>query len=154
LRVEAKQVSEIFKLNDNGRSAQKWAKEKRIKAKKNGKKWLYEIDDVIQFGYENGYIDIELSDKDELPPNIRKDLADAELKEFKLAVEKGKYYSKEEIETYIQRVLVSFRNKTLGLASKIAPALVALDEAQEAQAIVYEACYELLEELGRLDETM
>jgi len=148
--IEAKQVAEIYKLNDNGRSAQKWAKDGSLKATKDGKKWLYEIDDVIQFGYENGYIQISMNDKDKLTPKVRKDLADAELKEFKLAVEKGKYYSKEELDRQAIYVATTVRNKFLAMPTRIAPVLAGNDNLGEIESIMSSYINTVLEELHKL----
>jgi len=153
MRIEAKQVAEIYKLNDNGRSAQKWAKDGNLKALKDGKKWLYEIDDVIQFGYENGYIKISMNEKDKLAPKVRKDLADAELKEFRLGIEQGKYYTKDEIHKYIEFFLINTRNRVLRMGSKLAPYLINIDDPYKAEEIVYQECYDTLTELAKMEDT-
>ena len=83
---------------------------------------------------------------------VLKDYWSAKLNEFKFEVEKGKYYSKELIDKKAENILVSFRNKTLALPSKIAPALVGIEDAAEIKAILDNAVYELLDELSRLED--
>lgn len=83
---------------------------------------------------------------------IQKDYWAAKLNEFKFEVEKGKYYPKEVIDKKAEHILVSFRNKTLALPSKIAPALVGIEDAAEIKAILDNAVYELLDELSRLED--
>lgn len=152
MQVSAKQVAEIYKLNDDGRSAQQWAKNGKLKAIKVSSKWVFEIDDVIQFGCENGYIQTLIGDRDELAPNVRKDLADAELKEFKLAVEKGKYYTRDEIDKKVEFLLLNTRNRLLGMGVKLAPHVIGLTEPYQAQSIIYDECYDTLLELSRMED--
>gem|GEM_PF-6263618 len=82
---------------------------------------------------------------------IIKDFWTGKINQQKYEVEKGLYYAKEEIDKEAERILVNFRNKVLGMATKIAPALLGLEDIPEAESIVYDACYEILEELGSLD---
>ena len=83
---------------------------------------------------------------------IQKDYWAAKLNEFKYEVEKGKYYPKEVIDKKAEHILVSFRNKTLAMPSKIAPTLVGIEDAAEIKAILDNAVYELLDELSRLED--
>lgn len=107
----------------------------------------------------NGYMQIKYDkqtetedDLEELPPKERKDLADARLKELELAKKKGELISLEEIRKECEYILTSFKNKTLGVPSKIAPALIGLETIAETKAILDEAMYELLTELSKLED--
>lgn len=91
-------------------------------------------------------------DLEELPPKERKDLADARLKELELAKKKGELISLEEIRKECEYILSSFKNKTLGVPSKIAPALIGLETIAETKAILDDAMYELLTGLSKLED--
>jgi len=76
----------------------------------------------------------------------------AKLTEHKYEVEKGKYYAKEEIDKKAEYVIVSAKNKFLGMPSKVAPLLVGIKNIEEAELIVSEAIYEILKELSNVTE--
>ncbi len=107
----------------------------------------------------NGFMDIKYDkpteteeDLEELPPKERKDLADARLKELELAKKKGELISLDEIRKECEYILTSFKNKTLGVPSKIAPALIGIETIAETKAILDEAMFELLTELSKLED--
>ncbi len=107
----------------------------------------------------NGYMEIKYDkqteteeDLEELPPKERKDLADARLKELELAKKKSELISIEEIRKENEYILTAFRNKTLGVPSKIASALIGIESVAEIKAILEEVMYELLAELSRLED--
>jgi len=83
---------------------------------------------------------------------IIKDFWIGKINQLKYEVEKGKYYSKEIIDKKAEHILVSFRNKTLAMPSKVAPTLVGIEDAAEIKAILDNAVYELLDELSRLED--
>ena len=83
---------------------------------------------------------------------IIKDYWVGKLNQLKFETEKGKYYSKELIDKKAENILVSFRNKTLALPSKIAPAVVGMEDIAEIKAILDNAVYEILDELSRLED--
>ena len=130
-------------------------KDEGMPHKKVKNSFTYPARDAIAWCLLNGKLDDileELENTDELPPNIRKDLADAKLKEFKLAVEQGKYYTKEEINKKAEYLVISTKNKILGLPAKVAPVLVGLEDIAEVEKLLYDSCYELLEGLSKIDE--
>ena len=83
---------------------------------------------------------------------IIKDFWVGKINQLKYEIEKGKYYSKELIDKKAENILVSFRNKTLALPSKIAPAIVGIEDTAEIKSILDNAIYELLDELNRLED--
>ena len=83
---------------------------------------------------------------------IIKDFWIGKINQLKFEVEKGKYYSKELIDKKAENILVSFRNKTLALPSKVAPTLIGIEDVAEIKAILDNAVYELLDELSRLED--
>ena len=83
---------------------------------------------------------------------IIKDFWTGKINQQKYEVEKGLYYTKEEINKKAEYVLMSSRNKFLSMPSKIAPSLIGLETIAEAEAIISEAVYEILEELSKINE--
>lgn len=115
----------------------------------------YPAREVMFWAIQNQIVDFNIKvdddDLEDLPPSIRKDLADARLKEHKLKELQGEVISIEEIRKENEYILTAFRNKTLGVPSKIAPALIGIESVAEIKAILEEAMYELLTELSRLE---
>lgn len=111
--------------------------------------WLI-INGLMEIKYDKQTETTE--DLEDLPPKERKDLADARLKELELAKKKGELISLEEIRKECEYILTSFKNKTLGVPSKIAPALIGIETIAETKAILDEAMYELLTELSKLED--
>ena len=83
--------------------------------------------------------------------NRRKAIAQAVLLEMEVAEKEGKLISIDEIRKENEYILTSFRNKTLGVPSKVSPSLIGLESVAEIKAILDDAMYELLTELSRLD---
>jgi len=83
---------------------------------------------------------------------VLKDFWAGMIGKFKYEVEKGKYYSKEIIDKKAEHILVSFRNKTLAMPTKVAPTLVGIEDVAEIKSILDNAVYELLDELSRLED--
>ena len=90
-------------------------------------------------------------DLENIPPKERKDLAEARLKELELAKKKGELISIDEIRKENEYVLTAFKNKSLAIPSKIAPALVGIENTAEIQAILEKAVHELLIELATIE---
>ncbi len=84
--------------------------------------------------------------------NRRKAIAQAVLLEMEVAEKEGKLISIDEIRKENEYILTSFRNKTLGVPSKVSPSLIGLESVAEIKAILDDAMYELLTELSRLDD--
>jgi len=83
---------------------------------------------------------------------ILKDFWASKINQHKYEVEKGKYYLKEEINKKAEYVISSAKSKFLALPSKIAPALVGIDDIAVIKNILEDAIYEILNELGGLNE--
>lgn len=84
--------------------------------------------------------------------NRRKAIAQATLLEMEVAEKEGKLISIEEIRKENEYILTSFRNKTLGVPSRISPALLGLETIAEIKSILDDAMYELLTELSQLED--
>lgn len=84
--------------------------------------------------------------------NRRKAIAQATLLEMEVAEKEGKLISIEEIRKENEYILTSFRNKTLGVPSRISPALLGLETIAEIKSILDDAMYELLTELSQIED--
>lgn len=152
MELTKEQLANILQIDT--RTVRKY-KDEGMPHKKFKNSFLYPARESITWCLLNGKLDDileQLENTDELAPNIRKDLADAKLKEFKLAVEQGKYYLKEEIDKKAEYIITSTKNKLLSMGNKIAPTLVGIEETNEVKNIIDNVNYEILEELSKLDE--
>ncbi len=91
-------------------------------------------------------------DVDIAEANRRKAIAQATLLEMEIAEKEGKLISIEEIRKENEYILTSFRNRTLGVPSRIAPALIGIESVAEIKSILDDAMYELLTELSQLED--
>ena len=91
-------------------------------------------------------------DVDIAEANRRKAIAQATLLEMEVAEKEGKLISIEEIRKENEYILTSFRNRALGVPSRIAPALIGLETIAEIKSILDDAMYELLTELSQLED--
>lgn len=68
--------------------------------------------------------------------------------ELKLAAMKGTMHESKDVERVMSDMLANFRSKVLGIASKVAPMLVARDNITEIQNLIQKECFEALSELS------
>lgn len=113
-----------------------------------------EIPETINTTENNEELEIILQDAQTAVQKVQiiKDFWTGKINQQKYEVEKGLYYSKEEINKKAEYVLMASRNKFLSIPSKVAPSLVGLETIQEAEAILSDAIYEILEELSKINE--
>lgn len=151
LYLTARDAAKI--LNVSERSIHDY--KKRGIPKTDDKQPKYPGREIVLWGIENGVIDYSVSsieeDLENIPPKERKDLAEARLKELELAKKKGELISIDEIRKENEYVLTAFKNKSLAIPSKIAPALVGIENTAEIQAILEKAVHELLIELATIE---
>ena len=81
----------------------------------------------------------------------RKEIAQATLLELEVREKQGDLISIDEIRKENEYVLTAFKNKSLAIPSKIAPALIGIESIAEIQAILERAMYALLRELANLE---
>lgn len=115
----------------------------------------YPARECVLWAIKEGIVKYSISnntdlDTENLPPRERKDLADAQLKELELAKKRGELISLEDIRDQVERIMVSFKAKTLSIPSKIAPVLITCETVEEIKAIIDTSMRELLTELDRL----
>lgn len=84
--------------------------------------------------------------------NRRKAIAQATLLEIEVAEKEGKLISLAEIRKEVEYIATSFKNKTLGVPSKIAPALIGIETIAEIKSILDDAMYELLTEISNIED--
>lgn len=104
---------------------------------KRGSRSLYPVRKAFEWLIKRGVIKVKLEEGDAedvelLPPNIRKDLADAKLKEFNLKILEGKYILKEEEEKAAANLAISLRDRLMSLPDRIVPGLEADEKIKHA----------------------
>ena len=85
---------------------------------------------------------------------VLRDYWSAQTNKFKLDVEKGKYYPKEEIDKKAERIITAAKSKALAIPTKIAPHLLAMNDVNEIKEVLERAMQEFLDELARLDDEL
>jgi len=122
---------------------------------RNGEK-LYTLPDAVKeyvaYKVKSELRKIQGDDIDIGEANRRKAIAQATLLEIEVAEKNKSLISLDEIRKETEYVLTSFKNKTLGVPSKIAPALLGIETIAEIKAILDDAMYELLTELSKLED--
>jgi phage terminase Nu1 subunit (DNA packaging protein) len=111
------------------RQVNNYRKEGMPSIKKN--KYYYYNFDAIQWLYDNGIKQVKrITDEaqvQQLSIRERKDLAEAKIKEFELAVKQGKYYLKDEVKSYSINLGVQIREIISSIPDRFIPRLE-LDE--------------------------
>lgn len=104
--------------------------------------------------YNNQELEIILQEAQTSVQKVQviKDFWMGKINQHKFEVEKGRYYLKEEVDKKAEYVIVSAKNKFLGMPSKVAPLLIGIKNIEEAELIVSEAIYEILKELSNVTE--
>jgi len=74
--------------------------------------------------------------------------------EIKLGYTQGKYNDETKMEYVLTEMLVTFRNRMLGVPYKLAPVLVGVETVNEAESIITKELCEVLEELKYYDPAM
>ncbi|HPT64483.1 MAG: type IV toxin-antitoxin system AbiEi family antitoxin domain-containing protein [Acetomicrobium sp.] len=74
-----------------------------------------------------------------------------QMAELKLGYTQGKYHDETKIEYVWTGILVTFRNKMLGVPYKLAPVLVGVETVEEAESTITKELCEALEELKDYD---
>lgn len=109
-----------------------------------------------------GYIDYIESRNDanvdlkeeKIKEEIERIKKDTELKEIKIAEQKNQLHSATIVEEVMTGMLSNMKGKLLSISSKIAPAVIALDNLGEIQDIIQDEIFEVLEELSEYDPEM
>ena len=124
-----------------------------LKAYYNFKKQIVQNDSNSNINYDDELKEL-LADvtNPQQKVQIIKDFWVAKLNEFKYESEKGKYYLKEDIDKKAKQIITITKNKFLALGNKIAPLLITCETIEEIKFIIDNAVYEILTELGKLDE--
>ncbi len=112
----------------------------------------YPARECLMWAIREGIVDFSVSnntdlDLEELPPRERKDLADAQLKEFKLEVEKGKYLLYSDVKNESDKNVMIIRTKLLSLPKKIAPMILDADISKN-EIIIKNYIYDILQEVS------
>lgn len=112
----------------------------------------YPARECLFWAIKEGIIDFSISnntdlDFEDLPPRERKDLADAQLKEFKLEIEKGKYLLHSDVKNESDKNVMIIRTKLLSLPKKIAPSITDTNVSKN-ETIIKNYIYDILQEVS------
>lgn len=80
---------------------------------------------------------------------LRKAAAEAELKELRLARERGELIAVDDLARLVEAEYVAVRSRLLAIPSKLAPEIAQIDNPTEVQALIAAEIHEALDELGR-----
>lgn len=124
---------------------------------KRGARKVYPVRQCLEWMIFRGKITVEMEtsddvDRKKLPPDYRKDLADAELKEHKLAVLRGEYVSLEEVTDAAVKVITNTKTMLLPIGTKLAPVLAVTDDPSKVKQLIDDSIYGALENLAQLED--
>jgi len=99
-----------------------------------GKRRVFPISKAIKWMIERGKIDVSTEmldeiDRTELPPDLRDKLASAELKEFKLAKEKGLVVDRDEVERQAYEIGKKMKDALYAMPVRLADEFVGKDSS-------------------------
>ena len=117
-----------------------------------GKRREYRVKECIFWALSNGYLKLPINidtevDVEELPPNIRKDLADAKLKELKLQKEKDEVVYKSDVVADATRVSMSWRERLFSLPDRLSTELASETNPREINKILWREFRKLVEDV-------
>lgn len=131
-------------------------KEKGIPHEQKGGRTLYPFADALKWLIINGYRKLDIPtdniDREQLPPSVRKTLADAEIKEIQLQILKGELIQVSVAIENMVTIITRVRNRILSLGSRLAPFIAFKSDQDEVKGILEKATLEALEELDRFED--
>ena len=118
-----------------------------------GKRRVFPISKAIKWLIEHGKIDVSTEildefDRTQLPPDLRDKLASAELKEFKLAKEKGLVIEKEVVERQAYEIGKKLKDALYAMPVRLADELVG-KKSNEIRNRMEEEISKILEDIIR-----
>ena len=118
-----------------------------------GKRRVFPISKAIKWLIEHGKIDVSTEildefDRTQLPPDLRDKLASAELKEFKLAKEKGLVVEKEAVERQAYEIGKKLKDALYAMPVRLADELVG-KKSNEIRNRMEEEISKILEDVIR-----
>jgi len=145
-------LSKLPVVNVSGRAITDWVKE-ALPYEMQGKRRVFPISKAIKWMIEHGKIDVsteilEEFDKTQLPPDLRDKLASAELKEFKLAKEKGIVIERGEVERQAYEIGKKLKDALYAMPIRLADELVG-KKSNEVRNRIEEEISKILEDVIR-----
>jgi len=145
-------LSKLPVVNVSGRAITDWVKE-GLPHEMQGKRRVFPISKAIKWLIEHGKIDVSTEildefDRTQLPPDLRDKLASAELKEFKLAKEKGIVIDKGEVERQAYEIGKKLKDALYAMPIRLADELVG-KKSNEIRNRMEEEISKILEDVIR-----
>ena len=145
-------LSKLPVVNVSGRAITDWVKE-GLPHEMQGKRRVFPISKAIKWLIEHGKIDVSTEildefDRTQLPPDLRDKLASAELKEFKLAKEKGLVVEKEVVERQAYEIGKKLKDALYAMPVRLADELVG-KKSNEIRNRMEEEISKILEDIIR-----
>jgi len=145
-------LSKLPVVNVSGRAITDWVKE-GLPHEMQGKRRVFPISKAIKWLIEHGKIDVSTEildefDRTQLPPDLRDKLASAELKEFKLAKEKGLVVEKEAVERQAYEIGKKLKDALYAMPVRLADELVG-KKSNEIRNRMEEEISKILEDIIR-----
>jgi phage terminase Nu1 subunit (DNA packaging protein) len=119
-----------------------------------GKRRTFPISKAIKWLIEHGKIDVSTEildeiDRTELPPDLRDKLASAELKEFKLAKEKGLVIDRDEVERQAFEIGKKLKESLKTIPIRISDELASLNDAHTIRNRLEDEVNKILEDVSK-----
>ena len=119
----------------------------------NGKEKMYKVKECLAWAYSNGCLLLELEtsvdiDVEELSPSIRKDLADARIKELKLSQMKEEVIEKSIVIQDATSVGIALRDNLMSIPSRIGNILAVETEPREIIEVLTKELRQSLEDIS------
>ena len=145
-------LSKLPVIEVSQRTITSWVKD-GLPYEMQGQRRVFPISKAIKWLIEHGKIDVsneilEEFDRTQLPPDLRDRLASAELKEFKLAKEKGIVIEKEEVERQAYEIGKKLKDSLYAIPVRLADELTNL-ESNEIRNRIEEEISKTLEDIMR-----
>jgi phage terminase Nu1 subunit (DNA packaging protein) len=123
------------------------------------KRRLFPISKTIKWLIEHGKIDVSTEildeiDRTELPPDLRDKLASAELKEFKLAKEKGLVVDRDEVERQGFEIGKKTKESLKAIPIRLSDELASMNDAHAIRRRLENEVNSILEDLSKSIESV
>lgn len=127
--------------------------EKGMPYSESGKQKVFGVRKCLEWCYKEGVLKIEFDigddvDEEDLPPNVRKDLADARLKELTLKERKEETIDKADVVKDAVAVGLALRDNLMSIPSRLASTLANESDPREARLIMEKEIRQSLEDIS------
>ena len=150
--IKATELAKLLGITD--RHLRNLANEGVVKKTEKGKYLFFEsVRGYIEYVESKNDVDLDLKDE-KIKEEIKRIKKDTELKDLKIKETKNQLHSAYIVEKVMTNMLMNIKGKLLSISSKIAPAVIALDNLGEIQDVIQDEIFEVLEELSEYEPDM